>query len=546
MNFFILITGIFFNIFSIIVLLYVSMATMIGPWIAPVIVLLCSILFSLRFKLGLTLSNNYEKVKETVLIQAIGSVGGIIGVGMGFSLPTLYFLSPEVFNNLLKNPAHFCVFIAIVCFCAGGLGIFLARSFIDKFIDNKELNFPVSQIIYQTIVSQDQKNKIKKMSLGFFSSWGVGFLRDGFFKFKSFLPHEFVFLPNFFANNFVISLTPMFWAIGFIAGAKIILPLLTGIFLKYFVLLPINSNNDLFFLPSLSFENFNAIFCSGLILSEIFLSLIIFLKYFLKNIKNLNFYEKSFFIKIFNIKNAFKKSDIILILLLSSLFFSFFSYLNFSVISQIFLTIFVIFATYQISYLGCKVGLVSFGRFATFIMIPMLLIFNLDFMQITMVCVFFNVCSAVSSDLLFDYKIGQLCNIDFKEIYKYQWIGLIITSISIGFFLWLFFTNFQIGSPALFAQRGKARAILVQSLGFDFRVILMGLFSGIILKKLKINPTMVLSGILMPNSLSIGLIIGAFFARFSKKFKNFDAFWSGVFTGESLWLLLSILLKKLF
>ncbi|MFA5074541.1 MAG: OPT/YSL family transporter [Candidatus Babeliales bacterium] len=544
MNFFILITGIIFNIFSVIVLLYVSMATMIGPWIAPIIVLICGGLFKLRSNFGFKIKKNSSKVKETVLIQSIGSVGGIIGVGMGFSLPTLYFLSPEIFNNLLKNPVYFCVFLAIICFCAGGLGIFLARSFIGKFINNKDLHFPVSQVVYEAIVSQNQKNKIKKMFFGFFGGWGIDFLRDGFLKIKSFLPKEFVLFPNIFANNIVISLTPMYWAIGFIAGAKIILPLLTGILLKYFILLPVNNNFNFFNLPKLSIENFNSVFCSGLILSEIFLSLIIFLKYVLKNIKNLNFYS-NFFIKIINIKTAFKKSDIIFILFLGLLFFSFFSYLKFSFISQIFLIIFVIFATYQISYLGCKVGLVSFGKFATFIMIPMLLIFNLDFMQITMVCVFFNICSAVSSDLLFDYKIGQLCDIDFKKIYKYQWIGLIVTSASIGFFLWLFLTNFQPGTPALFAQRGKARAILIQSLGFDFRIILLGLFSGIILKKLKINPTMVLSGILMPNSLSIGLIIGGFFAKFAKKFKNFDSFWAGVFTGEALWLLLSILLKKI-
>ena len=54
-------------------------------------------------------------------------------------------------------------------------------------------------------------------------------------------------------------------------------------------------------------------------------------------------------------------------------------------------------------------------------MIPMLLIFKLDAIQITFLCVFFNICAACTTDLLFDYKVGELCNIDFKKIKPYEY-----------------------------------------------------------------------------------------------------------------------------
>ena len=130
-----------------------------------------------------------------------------------------------------------------------------------------------------------------------------------------------------------------------------------------------------------------------------------------------------------------------------------------------------IIATYQISYLGGKIGLVQFGRFATFVMIPTMFIFRLDAVQITLLCVFVSVCAATATDLLFDYKVGELCEVEFSRIYRYQWLGLLVTALGLGLFLWLLFSNLQLGTAELFAQRGKSRALLIQSINFDWIVV---------------------------------------------------------------------------
>lgn len=545
MNLFILILGSFFAILASATLSYVSMATMVGPWIAPAIVLASSIILKFR-----NYSHNRSKInKELAIIQTIGSIGGIIGVGIGFSLPTLYFLDINAFNVLVKNPVYFSIFIGILCLSAGGLGIWLARTFANKFIIKDKLSFPVSKLIYNMITSQAQEKQAKKMFFGFSLSWIVCFLRDGFLQIKGIIPKVFHLFPSMFGNNFALSVMPMLWAIGFIAGSGIVLPLFIGLLSKYLVLWPLNNHSV--YLP---FKLFNALpkndfitaFAAGLVVSELVIGLLKYPKVLFskaKSFSGFNFFER---LNTESFKNGAKyllNLELILVLILS---FSLLTYFGFSLLSQLLLLIFIVLATYQISYLGSKIGLITFGRFATFIMIPMMMIFKLNFTQITLLVVFFNVCAAAASDLLFDYKVGQLCDIEFGKIHKYQWLGLVVTALTMGFFLWLLFNSFQIGSPELFAQRGKSRALLIQSLNFDWRIVFLGFFYGFILKKIKISPTMVFGGILMPNSLTIGLGIGALFSRFSKGGKGSQdkfSLWSGVFAGESIWILITILIK---
>jgi uncharacterized oligopeptide transporter (OPT) family protein len=544
LNLFVIFSGAFFAILATAILSYISIATMVGPWIAPAIVLVSSAFLRLRKKQ----KSRGETDKELALIQTIGSVGGIVGMALGFSLPTLYFLNPELFNNLLKTPFYFCSIITFVCVAAGGFGIWLARCFAYRFIETKQLSFPVSQLIYRIITAQTHEKQTKSTFWGFGLSFVVGFLRDGLFRFEGILLKSYEILPTIFKNELSISLSPMLWAIGFIVGIKNIFPLFIGMLSKYFILYPINKHAEFlpfsFFSP-FSFDVFVTAFCSGLVLSELVFHLVKISKKIVccssqswhefSSMLRAAVSTKKYFLFLKNIS-----LELIIALLLSS---GFLFYFKFTFVSQLLLMTLIVIATYQIGYLGGQIGLVTFGRFATFVMIPMMLLFKLDFVQVTFLCVFFNVCAGVASDLLFDYKVGQLCEIDFKVIRKYQWIGLIVASLCVGFFLWILFTNFQLGSSELFAQRGRDRALLIQSLNFDFRVVFIGVVYGLFLKKFKISPTMVFGGILMPSNLSIALLLGAILSAFVKDPEEKIPFCSGIFAGESIWVIGTVLLK---
>jgi hypothetical protein len=220
-------------------------------------------------------------------------------------------------------------------------------------------------------------------------------------------------------------------------------------------------------------------------------------------------------------------------------------YFKFPILSLVIILPLTVISAYNIGFIGCQIGLVQIGRFTTFVMIPTLLLFKLTSLQITILCVLVSVCISTSADLLFDYKIGSLCEVSDAKIHRYQWLGVVVTSACMGLVLWLLFTNLQLGTAELFAQRAKSRALLIQSFDFNWMVVFLGFLYGLILKKMKISPSMVFGGLLMPNGLTIGLVIGAVGSLFLKKKKDLFPFFSGIFAGESIWLILSILTKVL-
>ncbi len=570
MNFTVVLIGTFFALFSSIILAYVSMATGAGPWIAPTLVLMASVLLKMRQKV----QKPEEINRDLALIQSIGAVGGIVAVGIGFTLPMLYFLDKEIFDSWVQAPFKFCSLITVVCIVGGGFGIYLARMFSEKLIIKENLNFPVSRLTYRMITTQSQGKQLKDMLVGFFSTAFFCFIRDGFLGFRGFLPKTFFLFRSVLGNKFALSLFlgPTLWAVGFISGAVITIPLLVGMLSKYFIIYPINNHATYlpwcFFLP-LEGDFFTTAFCAGIALTEALFGVVRYpsiiwnsIKAYFVNKRGMaegvrpDFEDmppqKAMIVTVNKVitkikNNSYLGLEAVLVIFAAVLLLSFF---KFTLPTQIFVLILTVIATYQISWLGGKIGLIPFGRFATFIMLPTMILFKLDYIQLTLLCVFFNVCAAGASDLLFDYKVGQLCGISFSKIHRCQWIGLVAASCGMGIFFWLLFYSFQIGSPDLFAYRGMARALLIKSLSFDWRVVVIGGIYSVLIRQFKINPILTLSGILMPNNLSIGLIIGGLSSLFVRKVwktdpEEYSSFWSGVFASEALWILFGMLLKIL-
>ena len=157
MNIFGIILSVLLNFFSIIVLVYISMATMIGPWIAPSLVLISSLIV----KIMNSRKSEQQAIREVALIQSVGSVGGLVATGIGFVFPTLYFLDKPTFNNLVSSPLWFCMILSSICFAGGAFGMWIARSLGDSMVNKSDLPFPVSQLVYKTITSQSQRKQAK-------------------------------------------------------------------------------------------------------------------------------------------------------------------------------------------------------------------------------------------------------------------------------------------------------------------------------------------------------------------------------------------------
>ncbi|MFH0898972.1 MAG: hypothetical protein V1855_05310 [bacterium] len=559
MNFFTISIGILFTILSTAILSYISLATMLGPWIAPFLILLSNLLVSLRFKKKSPLTIK----QEIISIQAIAAGGGIIAVGIGFAVPVLYFLDKQAFICWLQDPYRFCWLIMAVCISAGSLGIFLGRRFIATLVDQNDLPFPVSKLTYKVMIVKEQLQQTLSMFAGIVSSLVVNGLRDGLYSFKGILPHSIYIFPRLFGQKLEFTLWPFIWAIGYTVGPVVAFPLFVGLLSKYAVLYPLNHHST--FLPFSLFkpminESFVTAFCSGLVISELIVGVlqnpspcIKFIKKIVGHtcliIKQPLKYISSWILTLFS--DFPKKSEHHNILhKLEPIFafattFALLRYLKFSIPAQIVLITFTIIATYEISFIGAKIGLLQLGRFSAFVLIPMMLIFKLNFIQITAICVFFNVCAATCSDFLFDCKTGSFCDLKRTSIHLAQWIGLLVTSLSIGIIMYLLFTHLTLGSDQLVAARGRSRALLVQTLNLDMYVVGLGFLYGVILKKMKISPTMTFGGIIMPNHLTIGLIFGGLISLLPRDKEKYIPFCSGVFASGALWILISILLKIL-
>jgi hypothetical protein len=526
------------SIFATAVMGYISMAMPIGPWIAPTIVLLallCTNLFRL------TVRNAH-----IALITVASSIGGILATGFGFSLPALYFIDPDLFTQWMQSPAYFCFLLTVLALAAGACSFCIAELLEEKLLVEEKLEFPVGHLVATMIAAGNQLRKAYELLVGFAGATLFVILQDGIGAWRGFIPKSLVLLSTIRVGAVVtppvvFDLWPLLWAIGFVTGHLIAMPLAIGALAKPFIVDPINR----LFFASVPDVQFMFVFCSGMVL---FSSLTSFLG-LKKSIKQLYQWIK-------NWQNAPASSRFTLraglsgvqtvemsVLVFSALLLL--KFFGFTVLQELYLVLFTAFFTYQMVVIAGKWGIAPLGRFATFVMVPAMLLFNLSFTQIVVIATFVEVCGGVAVDLLVGRKIGQLIKVDRAAIKRYQYLGLLISALSIGVVFWLLITACSLGSAELFAYKAQSRHLLINGLvrgtAFNWMVLLVGAAFSFLLSWVKVNPMLVMGGLLMPLNLSLGLIFGGLLALVLKNRQEWEPFWSGVFAANSLWMIVRAL-----
>ncbi len=513
-------------IFSCITLSYVAMASSIGPWISPAIIILSNILISK--------TNIFSSKKNyfSLLNQASCNLAGLVCTAIGFTLPTLFFLDRDLFQDFLSNPVYFCLLISAFVLIGSMLGSASINVFGKKI--SKEFDLcPVSRLIVQTDDQSRQNSHGRPILSGFFLSGLICLIRDGL-KFGN----KVIFGQT---KLFFFSIRPTMLAVGYMIGSKIIAPLILGIATKELMIKPLifYRQNGIFKLFSnIDDMAISAAFCGGMILFEVLNSLFqtvsreniqILLNRFFKQ-------EESLFPRI---KNLFK-SRLLPATFLAIVTLTFF---GFSPIQAIFLSIGSIISSVEISRFLLGYGLAPFGRFATFLMFPAIAIFTLDSLHITLLCIFVSISCAAAANLTIQNGIAKIKNIDATELKAHHWLGILICSVFVGIIFWILCTNLNIGTSELFAQRGRMRAIMVTTPSFNRLFMLFGGLFGLLMKKLNFPITMVFGGLMMPKDLTIGLILGAFFRKILTKTQKTENFWTGVFVGESIVITVSLIIR---
>jgi len=534
------------SLFSTAVMSYISMAIPLGPWIAPILALLAIMVF------GVLCKNKDMLSKKIVLATVGGSVGGILATALGFYFTTLYFLDESLFNSWLENPSYFIFIVSSISMVAGCCGVWMANLFEHKFIYKDRLPFPVAQLVNKTITAGRQVRKSVELLFGFVSNMVFCFLRDGLGKIASVIPSSITLIPKIELFMFQIpairlDFWPMLWALGFVTGHMVAVPLAIGVISKIMLVRPIH---ELAF-KGIPHMEYMITFCSGMVLSTAVYGLLKTPQVLFGSFKKLFKRSSSSGELEQDVqasesktpqKSFFGRVSIVETIIMGALFFGFLTYCNFSFLSQIYLFLFTFICTYQISVIAGKIGLAPMGKFATFVMVPAMFIFSLDYVQVTLVVTFVGVCSGVAVDILFGRKMAQLSDIPVSKVKFYQYLGVIVSSLFAGFVFLFLIKHFQLGSQELFAIRAQNRWMLINTLknatSFNYYVLILGAIFGFVLSKAKVSPLLVLGGLFMPINITLGLVIGGIGALFVKNRERMYPFWSGVYAAGSIWMLI--------
>ena len=146
------------GLFSTAVMSYISMATPIGPWIAPTLVLCGLILFRM--------CGHMHNTKLVTYTTASGSIGGILATACGFSFPTLYFVDPVTFNSWMAAPWYFAAVLGSLSLAAGLLGMLIANRCEHSLIVEQHYEFPIGQLVYKMIAASNQTRKALQLIFG--------------------------------------------------------------------------------------------------------------------------------------------------------------------------------------------------------------------------------------------------------------------------------------------------------------------------------------------------------------------------------------------
>lgn len=523
-----LLFSIIFTIFACGVLSYISMATPIGPWIETTIVLLGMLVFRLFLR---TVA---EREKALSFSTVAAGIGGIVATALGFSFPTLYFLSPTLFNEWLQTPWYFCGVVGGLIVAAGSFGFLIATMLEQTMFKDPAMVFSVGQMVHKMIAAQHEIAKAFNLVVGIGTSIVYSICQS----MLKIIPAHFTVLPKIklsFITIPTIAITmetlPLYVAIGFVTGHVLAMPLAVGIVSKVFLVETLHK----YLFSYLSSSDFILAFGSGMVLQGALLSLKDIPKIIASTTKQLKQRSDSSLVKLFD------HISWVEVICVASVCLVFLWYFNFSLLSQLYLLLFTAVCIYQILLIAGKIGIAPLGRYATFVTIPGLLLFKYNAVQITLVATFVEIACGVAADSLFGRKMATLGHIHHKKIVVYQWLGLIVSAASCGIIFWLLIQHFGLGSSDLIVIRAQSRALLVQAFHFDYVVILLGILFGFLLTLIKVNPVLVIGGLLMPVDTSLQLLVGGMMTYLVADKEKYYPFWSGVFATSSLWMILKTL-----
>jgi len=533
---------------------YIALAAPIGPWIEMTLVL-CSMLLLAPLRRYCTQQLYAQSLGLTTIA---GGIGGILATGMAFSVPALYFACPTIYALWLERPLFFISVISCLALLAGSFGFVVALCAQEQLLKEQQLSFIIGELVYKTIRAQGQLSKAWQLMAGF------GITLAGLYTQArtASIPAVITLVQEYKWGMITLprlTLTtghlPLYVSVGFITGHVIAMPLLAGLVARVFCIEPLYYCSSFFLHQAdtgITLSNFTIAFSSGLVLYGALKSFgTLFMRLYTHGaqsatrlaalpamVQDISFY--------FSVPSSLSGVGLLLsIVVLGVGSIVFFSFFNFSFLAQVFIFLGTGVCVYQLLLIAGKIGLAPLGRFATFIMVPGIVLFNFTPVQAILVSAFVEIAGGVACDVLFGQKLALLSSLDQKRALYYQYLGLIVSSCLIGLLFWLLLSHGGIGPTGQFAaSKAASRALLINVKQFSIPVLGAGVVFALLVSFTSINSALMLGGILMQPEHILALSAGGMLAYLVREREKFYPFCSGVFTAQSLWMIVKAFLSK--
>lgn len=495
------------------IMLYIALATPMGPWIETTVALI------LLLPLKIVYANVQQQLIVATPLVAAAGVAGIIATATAFSLPAIGFIDPTFFPMLIDRWLFSCALIGGLIVVAGMLGFGVAVAVRRELIEEKKLSFPVGAVVYEMLAATGIAKSVQLIAGGF-SALVIA------------LGASFSGVHRTFASLGIrlrIDTAPIFFAVGFIAGPSLIIPLLVGVITRSALIEPLR----LWYLPAMPAEELLFSFFTGIVLFGAFYSIATSMMSLLKSKGS-----------ILGDSMAYWKqySDTRFLIGASVASGVYFIWLGLPIIPTLLVILGTIVACQQLAVIAGKMGIAPLGRYATFIMVPALVGFNVSPLLATLISAYVEIAGGVAADVLFGITLSDKAQVSRRRTFFYQIVGIIAAAVFCSALLLLLIHAFGLGSPELFALKAKNRAWLITAHAFDLRLIGVGSLFAALLSYFSVNPVLVLGGLAMPVDASLLLAAGGGATYLAHDPRDWYPFLSGVFAVSSLWMVIKALI----
>lgn len=489
-----------------------------------------------------------NSILENNIVQTIGSAGESIAAGAIFTLPTLFMWSQEWGTNppsLLE--------ICTISLCGGILGVLFMIPLRTMLITNKKENLPYPEGTACAEVLMAGETKGMNSAL-VFKGLGIAsvykFLCDGLKIFPSELHWD---IPRFKGGAFGINILPALTGVGYICGYKISSYMLGGGIISWLVLMPalsfFGNTQELasteIWSQYIRYIGAGAVAVGGIM--SLLKSLPLIISAFTKSISGFQKKDGSQRDISYKIIIPLIILMILIIWLVPSVPVTFLGALSIAVFGFFFATV----SSRLVGLVGSSNNPVSGMTISTLLICTFILKargYDIREGMVDAIAIGSVICiiSAISGDTSQDLKTGHILG---AAPYKQQigeFIGVIVSSITIGGILYLLNSAWGYGSAQLPAPQAALMKIVVEGAmggNLPWTLVAIGGFIAIMAEIIGIPVLPFCIGLYLPIHLSAGIMSGGIIRLYFDKRNNKNnddtvrkgiLFSSGMIAGEGL------------